>query len=293
VRFANSRDGWIFGGLLEGGLFRPRLWGTEDGGRTWQPIRLAWVGNDGSILDLEAAAGTAYLMAIANPGRVTIASTPVVSERWRRSRQIPLPLPAGGAEPSGSFVLEGKRGWLVEGNDRGVSGSAMLDPSGAWTTWRAPCRSVGGSYTVPAVTGDELAAVCVIGGFASPLSPAAPRGARLGSSWLYLSRDGGRTFSAAVELGALGTFFGPVAEPAPGTILLARSRASSGALEASFDGGREWTTVARVPVVYLGFTTPLQGVAISQSPAGGEAALLMSYDGGHSWQTISFPRLRG
>jgi hypothetical protein len=138
-----------------------------------------------------------------------------------------------------------------------------------------------------------MAAVCVMGGFAAPLSPAAPRGARLGSTWLYVSHDAGRTFTAAAELGALGTYFGPVAEPVPGTILVGRSSASAGELEASFDGGRRWTTVAHGSVVYLGFTTATQGVAITQSASGGHAALLMSYDGGHSWRTIALPAARG
>ena len=167
----------------------------------------------------------------------------------------------------------------------------MLAPTGAWTAWTPPCRSVGGTFAVPAVTGDDMAAVCVMGGFASPLSPAAPRGARLGSSWLYVSHDAGRTFTAAAELGALGTSFGPVAEPVPGTILVGRSAAGSNELEASFDGGLRWTTVAHGPVSYLGFTTPTQGVAITQSPSGGRAALLMSDDGGHRWRTVALPAL--
>lgn len=292
VRFADPLDGWIFGSVLEGGFPRPRLWATDDGGRSWHQQRLAWIGVDGSILDLEAAAGTAYILATANDGRVTVASSPVASGRWRRSQQVALLLPAGGAEASGSFVLEGARGWLVEGNDRGTSGSARLTSTGAWTAWTPSCRSVGGTFAVPAVTGNDMVAVCVMGGFASPLSPAAPRGARLGSSWLYVSHDAGGAFTAAAELGALGTFFGPIAEPVAGTILLGRSAAGSGELEASFDGGRRWTTVARGSVVYLGFTTSTRGVAITQSPSGGQAALLMSNDGGHRWRTVALPALR-
>ncbi len=293
VRFADPLHGWISGNVLQGGFFRPRLWVTEDGGRSWRLQRLAWIGVDSSILDLEAAAGTAYLLATTNDGRVTVASSPVASGHWRRSRQVALLLPAGGAEASGSFVLEGARGWLVEGNDRGTSGSARLTSTGAWTTWTPPCRSVGGTFAVPAVTGNDMAAVCVMGGFASPLSAAAPRGARLGSSWLYISHNAGGAFTAAAELSdALGTFFGPVAEPVPGAIILGKSAAGSGMLEASFDGGRHWTTVAHGPVVYLGFTTSMQGVAITQSPSGAHAALLMSFDGGHRWQTVALPALR-
>ncbi len=62
VRFADPLDGWIFGGVLQGGYSRPRIWATHDGGRSWQLQRLAWVGGDTSILDLEATAVTAYLL---------------------------------------------------------------------------------------------------------------------------------------------------------------------------------------------------------------------------------------
>lgn len=292
VRFADPLDGWLFGGILRGGYLHPQLWATHDGGRSWRPVRLALIDNDSSILDLEATASTAYLLVTTDRGSVTVARSPVATEQWTRAPQVLLLLPAGGAEPSGSLILEGAHGWLIEGNDRGTSGSARLTSNGSWTAWSPPCRNVGGTFAVPAAAGVDMAAVCVMGGFASPLSPAAPRGARLGSSWLYVSDDDGRSFTAAAELGGLGTFFGPVAEPVPGTILVGRSSVSSGELEASFDGGHRWTTVAHGSVVYLGFTTATQGVAITQSSSGAHGALLMSYDGGHRWRTIVFPALR-
>lgn len=137
-----------------------------------------------------------------------------------------------------------------------------------------------------------MVAMCVIGGFASPLTSAAPRGVRLGSSWPYVSHDADRTFTAAAELGALGTFFGPVAEPVARTILIGRSAADSGELKASFDSGRSFATVAHGPVVYVGFTTSTQSVAITRSPADAYGGMLISSDGGHRRRTVALPALR-
>ena len=61
-------------------------------------------------------------------------------------------LPAGGGELVGSFVLQGGSGWLVEGNDRGITGSAELQGMDRWTNWAPPCQSVGNSLTVPAAS---------------------------------------------------------------------------------------------------------------------------------------------
>ena len=55
VRFADPRDGWIFGGAL--------LWSTHDGGRSWRRLVLHGLGLERSVYDLEASRGTAWLAA--------------------------------------------------------------------------------------------------------------------------------------------------------------------------------------------------------------------------------------
>ncbi len=291
VRFADPRDGWIYGGLEVPGSVGPALWSTHNGGLSWrqQPTEeLTW-----SVFDLEAAAGRVYVMAEKTGwAGVTVESSPVARDDWHAV--LALGNNAGGAEPSGTIVLQGRSGWLVEGNDRGTAGSARLDSEGQWAPWTPPCASVGNSFAVPAASGaSNLVAVCVMGGFAYGLSKAAPPGAALGSSWLYFSENGGTTFAAGPELGPQGYSFGDVlASPAPGTVLVSRAYFGNGDvneqdLRASFDGGHHWTVVYRGQLFYLGFTSPAQGVGIVQSSKS-TTTMIMTFDGGHHWGPVSF-----
>ena len=107
---------------------------------------------------------------------------------------------------------------------------------GHWLPWKPPCASVGDGYAVPAASSTlDLVAVCVMGGFADPLSPSAPHGATLGSAWLYVSHDGGARFTAGRELGRRGDSFGSVlASPAQRSSSPGACSGSSQKLIASF-----------------------------------------------------------
>ena len=292
VRFANSLDGWIYGGLLVPSQFQgtseAALWSTRNGGATWVQDRLpAGLSTTGSIFDLEAADGKAYLMARDKSFGVTVESSPLGQDNWRHDNTVALGSPAGGGEQSGAFVLQGSHGWLVEGNDRGTTGSGEL-VGGQWVGWVPPCASVGDSFAIPAAsTPEDLVAVCVMGGFAEGLSKSAPKGATLGSSWLYFSSNGGSSFQAGPELGPLGDFFsGVLASPAPGAILLAHGDMGQ-ELTASFNGGHTWAVVYHGELTYLGFTSPLQGVGIVQSTST-TTKMIMTFDGGHHWAPVTF-----
>jgi photosystem II stability/assembly factor-like uncharacterized protein len=126
-----------------------------------------------------------------------------------------------------------------------------------------------------------------MGGFASPLSKTAPPGAKVGSSWLYASTDGGASFRAVSQLGQQGDQVGSViAAPVPGRVLLNRGPYQHQYLAASSDGGRHWSDVRTGTFEYLGFTSADQGVAIVKAPRG--TALLMTYDGGRHWAKATF-----
>lgn len=291
VRFADLRDGWIYGNLHatgNSGLDEPLLWATHDGGRLWRAQGPAVLGKQSSILDLEASSGRVHLMVLGSKPSVAVESSPVSGDEWRSSSSVAFGLPAGGGELSGMFVLQGARGWLVEGNDRGTTGGAQL-VDGRWVRWAPPCTRVGGSFAVPsAPSASYLVAACVIGGFASPLSKAAPRGAAVGSTWLYVSRDGGRSFRAGPELGPPGTFFDSgLVSPRPGTILATKQVGTAQELRASFDGGRRWTTVHRGALGYLGFTTPSQGAGIVDR-SNHTSSMIMTFDGGRHWAAVHF-----
>jgi hypothetical protein len=176
---------------------------------------------------------------------------------------------------------------LVEGNDRGTTGSAEL-VGGQWVGWVPPCASVGDSFAIPAAsTADDLVAVCVMGGFAEGLSKSAPKGATLGSSWLYFSDNGGSSFQAGPELGPVGDSFGDVlASPEPGAILLSHGDMGQD-LMASFNYGHTWTTVYHGELTYLGFTSQLQGVGIVQTSST-TTKMIMTFDGGHLWAPVTF-----
>lgn len=299
VRFANTKDGWIYG-VLPGptppagvAFVEPvqYLWSTHDGGRTWRQQPLAWLGKYGSLFDLEAANGNAYVMGVNKTFHVTVESSPTAEDNWHLANTEPLGLPGGGAQPSGSIVLDGTSGWLVVGNDRGTSGAARLSSDGKWAPWTQPCAPFGDSFAIPAASSTQtLVAVCVMGGFAYGLTPQSPRGATLGSSWLYVSHDGGNTFVAGPELRWLRDYYyGVLASSEPGVILIGRP-AGSGALMASFDGGNHWAEVFRGQPFYLGFTSAMQGVGLVSSPKGlnGTNTMIMTSDGGHHWAPVIF-----
>ena len=295
VRFADPRDGWIYGGLAvpthpassAAAAIEATLWSTHDGGLTWHQQPLRGLGSQASIFDLEAAAGTAHLMESSTAGGVSVKSSLATHDRWSVSNAVRLGSPAGGGQQTGAFIFQGSSGWLVEGNDRGTTGSARI-AHGRWVSWTPPCASVGHSFAIPAAsTANNLVAVCVMGGFAYPLSKSAPPGATLGSSWLYFSTDAGRTFDAGPELRPHAfTFFGVLASPSPRTILLGHGVGSAQELVASFDGGLHWTDVYRGTPLFLGFTTPRQGVAIIGSSK--STAMIMTFDGGHHWTRVTF-----
>ena len=128
-----------------------------------------------------------------------------------------------------------------------------------------------------------------MGGFASPLPKSAPPGAKLGSTWLYFSSNGGGSFQAGPELGLLaGPFFGAVlGSPNPEAVVTSRSTGTTNQLVASFNGGHLWSVVFRGNLFYLGFTSSTQGVGLVQAPSG-STSMIMTFDSGHHWTLVNF-----
>ncbi len=146
VRFANLLDGWIYGGVLvpssNQGTSGPVLWSTHNGGATWVQDHLpAGLSPTGSIFDLEVAGSRVYLMAPDKTDGVTVEGSPLAHDSWAHANSVALGSPAGGGQQSGSFVLQGTHGWLVEGNDRGTTGSAELAGASGWAGCRRVLRS--------------------------------------------------------------------------------------------------------------------------------------------------------
>jgi hypothetical protein len=283
ISFVNKMDGWIYG--LERG--RPVFFSTHDGGTKWRQLSTSVEGPYGFIYNVASLRGTAYLVAQSRSYQGVVESSPVGRDDWSMARAPRFELPAGGATDSGSFVFKGSSGWLVVGNDRGVSGSARLTPSGRWVKWSPPCAAVGDSYVVPiATTPQDLVVACQMGGFASPLSRSAPPGAKLQSVWLYTSRNGGRTFHYGLQLGRL--FTNVLA--APRTTDLFANRLFNSATDLyqfvhSVDGGRHWEIVRREWALSVTFQSDTQGVALLQGTRGINT-LIMTSDGGDHWSAV-------
>jgi len=276
VRFADARNGWIYGGA--------RLWSTHDGGRRWRRLTLRGLGSERSIYDLEAARGTAWLAASNTHQGVSIRASAVGGDGWHAVSAPRMCFPAGGSQLGAGFTFAGGAGWFVEGNDRGTIGSARL-AGGRWVRWTPPCAAVGHSFAIPAASSArDLVAVCTMGGFAYPLSPSAPPGAKLGQSWLYASGDGGTSFHAVRAVRDADA--GPTASPAPGAILYGTFDSGHPRLVASFDRGRTFTVAANGEPLFAGFTSPAQGVAIVR--AGNATTMLLTRDGGHRWAAVRF-----
>jgi hypothetical protein len=280
--FADTHDGWLSA--------NGELWSTHDGGHSWHrhvPPGLAASG-EANILDLASAGGKAYLLGFSGARGVIVDSSPTRTDRWHRARAPHLGLPAGGGLLVGALVLQGSAGWLVEGNDRGITGSARLDRTGHWVSWTPPCAALGNSLTVPAVVAPQsLDVACVMGGFASPLPSSAPPGATLGSTWLYSSSDGGASFGPVTQLGLLGTSFDDLVSPAPGALLVTRSGTQGDSLLESLDGGKDWAVVYSGVVGALAFATPSQGIAIIETHTHGTAAIRTT-NGGGRWTPVRF-----
>jgi hypothetical protein len=277
LRFADPLDGWAFG---------PDLWATHDGGATWHRVSISGM-SGAPVVALEAANGKVYAVVYetATQTAVRIASSPVGSDSWTLS---PTKVQIGaGPVPSTQLVLSGAGGWLVQ-IDRTVVGGARL-VNGEWSAWTPPCATVNGPAVLAASSSTDLVAACAVGQWSTPKG-----------EHLYVSHDGGTTFTEAAAQVPL-TDAAAIGSPGAGSILVAGQTTQAAAIVGSFDGGQTWQTVmtagspggqAASPT-YLGFTTPTQGVSITQSGTGtgGQTSvgkLLVTRDGGHTWSEVAF-----
>jgi hypothetical protein len=291
VRFANVRDGWIYGTIPSidrfGGITTSRwlvlLWSTHDGGTTWTKQNPPGLGSQGPTFDLEASSREVYLLGEGLTFTAVLVESPVQSDHWSVVKTPPLEFPAGGSANEGDIVLSGHAGWLVEGNDRGVTGSLRLNQDGQWTRWSPPCASVGDSYAVPVASDTRhLDVVCEIGGVFAQPSPKAPPGATPGSWWLYVSSNAGSSFHAASELHPAGDYFSALAWPTPKTLFSYYGVGFPGELVMSRDEGKSWHVVFHGLVTYLHFVNATNGIGIAESPSN-TSEMIVTHNGGQSW----------
>ena len=290
LRFADELDGWAFG---------PDLWATHDGGTTWHRISIPGE-SQARVVALEVSGGYAYAAVYpsASTSTVRIASSPVGTDAWTLS-QVSVPLGAGPV-PSSQLVMAGGAGWLLQVDRVVVAGAQIGAGRRSWTDWSPPCAQAQGPAVLGASDVSNLFAACDVGEW----------GGTLQGETLYASTDGGATFNP--RGGTLPVQSATsIAAADPRTIFVGGlgSEASGGAaLAGSFDGGYSWRLLlatGQVPITYVGFTTPTQGVAIAAAgpgsgDVGGASAgpggltggitgtMYMTFDGGQTWSTVSF-----
>ena len=243
VRFADPRDGWIYGGVpvaaraVGARTTRSRavLWSTHDGGGRWRRSAARPRQSQDAIFDLEAAAAPPDLLAPNAqqrrhggelPGRRATAGTLASAPAPRRPRPA-----AASSRARSSFAgasgLAGRGQRSRHDRQRPARRQRPLgELDAAVRLGRRQLRGPG-----------RLDAARPRGGLRDgrlrlPALAIAPPGATLGSSWLYLSSDGGTSFGRAgpeLDFGDAVRRSASLASPKPGAILLGRDGQSGAA----------------------------------------------------------------
>jgi hypothetical protein len=275
VRFADVRDGWIYG---------PSLLATHDGGATWQPVDLG-----GSVVDLETSGG--FVDALVSPcGSEETCSGPIRLEQ----------APATG----GSFttVLTGP---IVQSSNTEVLALSLHAPMG-FVNLREPDSLQGGLWATQNLANpsgwNSFANPCDVSAGYSLDAFVAPDATSLYS---LCSGEGGAGSVTKEVIKTQGGHSTVVGQPPPGgdpeSLAVTSSgtlvvSAASGASELyrSTDGGVSWSTLSfndgGIGFNDLGFTTSTQGVVIHGQPGpptGYASQLLMTADGGATWHAVS------
>ena len=267
VRFANDRDGYVFGG---------DLWVTHDGAATWQRVTLPGADGSSTVVAVETSSGGTTFAVFTTGEGFRIASSPATTDDWQLD---PLVIPYGaGPVPSIQLVLHGSAGYLLE-NDRGAIAGARLGGNGRWYEWRTPPGTDPWSTLLAASSETDLAAVVSMGIWSGPSTP---------TTRLWRSSDAGQGYrSEGPEV--------PIAAARPRRSPRRRPRRRWSRVRTRVEH-RSWSppsTVARRGArcgparvrrggPTSGFTTLDQGVVVLGHDDG-TADLLMTLDGGHTW----------
>lgn len=303
IYFANAKSGWIYGSAPSTSANSApdvELWSTHDGGQTWSQLPAPSLGMKFGVVSVRASRGQVYAIGWTTDQSFGLWRSPVGTNSWRRVSTPALYAAAGGTTMEGSLVFKGTGGWLMVGNDRGVTGSARLTTSGQWVKWTSPCASVGGDLAAPvAYSATTLIDVCTIGGYGGSIAPGTPRNVKLGADWTFTSPDGGRTFAPSMRIGVDNTSQwlehvpGLPASPSPGVILIAKSfekgPTATEHLLSSRNSGKTWTSVYSPNSTLMGalqlvtFASPSLGAAIVQVNSS-SSFIIISTNGGKTWK---------
>ena len=306
IYFANAENGWIYGAAphkTANDTTDAELWSTHDGGQSWSPVHTTSLGMKFDILSTSTSRGEVYAIGWLTDQTFGLWRSPIATDSWQRVRTPTLYSAAGGTSMEGAMVFKGAAGWLMIGNDRGVTGAARLTSRGLWVKWTSPCGSVGGSFAAPvAYSSTDLVDVCTIGGYGGDVTPGTPRNLKIGTDWILSSHDGGRTFVPTIQIGVDNTSHwldpapGLPASPSPRVLFVAKSiKKGQTAIQHLFstsNGGKTWTSVYTPnsdfmeAIQFVTFASRNLGAAIIQITSS-TSILIISTDAGKTWRRTS------
>jgi hypothetical protein len=307
IYFANAKDGWIYGPVPPGhraatnDTSDAEIWSTHDGGLTWSALDTRSLGMKFDVLTMSASRDSVYAISWLGD-TFGLWRSSITTDSWHRVTTPTLYSAAGGSNMEGALIFKGTNGWLILGNDRGVTASARLASSGRWVKWNAPCSDVGGGFSAPVATSaTTLVDVCTIGGFAGDVARGTPPYLKLQSNWVYVSQNAGLTFNSSSQVVAdgsseyLDTLPSLPAVPGPGRIIVAKSvthgMKTSDHLYLTQNGGETWRSVFATPLMtyfpiiqFVSFASSSLGYAIVETSVT-TSQLIVSTNGGLTWHT--------
>ncbi len=139
MRFADASDGFAFGS---------QLWVTHNGAASW--YRVTQVPN--YIADLEASAGVVYAISLQASFHETVYSSPAGTDSWHKVSGLSSPHGYAGL---GSIALHGTAGWIIVG-DRLYSTTTGAH----WVRDSVTCPTQLGMTSVAAYSATQVTLLC-------------------------------------------------------------------------------------------------------------------------------------
>ena len=210
VRFANAKDGWLFG---------PGLWSTTDGGKHWQRVKLS-----GAVYMMTASGGEAYAAAEpvnAGPYQAHLYKSAVGSGKWSAIPKV---------APVLSLTSFGHSAWTGVAPDLWTT----TNDGKTWAKLSFKCPTgYPSSSEVAASSVKDVAIACSNQGKPQP-----------GESYkeVLVSANGGRTFHAVPAFPPIaGQIYGLAMAAGNPKVITINSASGASYLYETLNGGKTWT----------------------------------------------------
>jgi len=270
VRFADSRNGWVFD---------RGLWSTHDGGATW---KAAGIGSP--VLSLETAGGMVFALVASCRlrwsecnGPARLFETPVGRDAWRSVLSIDV-----GSHPNGHLAVAGRSAYLIA-----IPSAAAPLPDkpavllartarGRWVRRSVPALCTW-SAALTASGPDDLSMPCQTEQGAGGSAP----------HEFYVSHDGGRTWDRIWKHWS--SYFKYLVVTREGRFVadstewLRIDRADGTRDDLHFSASGDFSE----SIVGLSFVTARQGAVVTTSNDG-RGWLYLTHDAGRTWEPVRF-----